>query len=79
MKQVILLIISTAVVLWLSIFIITGIQYHPDPAGWDCNGGNPFAGVCAPVDNRAQQFTLLGLTALVYVGVVYYIVKKAKK
>lgn len=72
-----LIILLTVMAFMTSLFIIRGISYHPDPAGWDCTG-DPMAGVCAPVDNRAQQISLLGLTAGIYAATIILIVKKVK-
>lgn len=78
-KNTVLISIAAASAILVAVMIIANIQYKPDPAGWDCSGGDPTVGVCAPVNNTGQQIALLVLDVVVFGAVALLIQKKFGK
>lgn len=78
-KNTVLMSIAAASAVVVAIIIIMNIEYKPDATGYDCTGGDPTAGVCAPVNNLGQQIGLLALDVVAFGAVVVLIQKKIGK
>lgn len=78
-KKTALMSIAATSAIVVATIIIMNIEYKPDPTGYDCTGGDPAAGVCAPVNNLGQQIGLLALDVVVFGAVAVLIQKKFGK